>query len=126
MPKNTERGCLRVLFDIVDMDSPWCPSKASTEDLAALFQKLRDVSRMKPSEVFAGNSVGKDYAIDNGLPCNGANARLAELGFDDQDQISRLSIGGVPRLYGFRFDTEMYALWYDTKHEIWPSKLKHT
>ena len=66
------------------------------------------------------NKVWKDYRVDE-LPNNAARARLIEIHMDDEDMISRLQISGKRRLYGIRRGNQLYALWWDPEHEIWPS-----
>ncbi len=115
-----------VRFDIFDVGGPWCLSRAAADLLALLFEKIRHLSKMTMNEVFhqgSGNKrLGKDYPLDKaGFPCDAANRRFRELQYDDEDSISRIEIQGLPRLYGFRRSNEFFALWYDTKHEIWPS-----
>jgi hypothetical protein len=60
------------------------------------------------------------------LPNAEANDRLFELGYDDEDRISRIRVGGTGRLYGFRRNERFYALWWDPHPQIWPSKLRNT
>jgi hypothetical protein len=114
------------LFSRVDLGSPWCLTKITSEDQAELLSKLRSFESMTVTEIFnTDGAVGKDYDIAD-LPNPLAGQRLADLELDDRDRISRLTVGGTKRLYGFRESNRFYALWWDANHEIWPSRLKHT
>src|SRR5215471_17918569 len=56
---------LRFRFDQVDLDGPWCPSKASCEDWLLLLTKLGRFETMTVNEIFhaaRGGDVGKDYS----------------------------------------------------------------
>ncbi|AEA28953.1 hypothetical protein Psed_6885 (plasmid) [Pseudonocardia dioxanivorans CB1190] len=81
---------------------------------------------MTVQQVFSGGEPGKDYPLSSGLPNAEANDRLFELGYDDEDRISRIRVSGTGRLYGFRRDERFYALWWDPHHQIWPSRLRNT
>lgn len=77
---------------------------------------------MTVNEVFhGGEEPGKDYVLAD-LPNKDALRRLTELTLDDRDEISRLRISNLGRLYGFRERERFYALWWDPKHRVWPSK----
>lgn len=75
------------------------------------------------TEVFSGNP-GKDYDVDQVIVP--AQDRLKQLGYEDEDRISRIQIDGPSRLYGIRRVNEFYALWWDPEHEICPSTKRHT
>ncbi|MDQ1010386.1 hypothetical protein QFZ82_004871 [Streptomyces sp. V4I23] len=51
--------------------------------------------------------------------------RLDELGFGDRTEIQRLRFTGKQRLYGFLVGN-VFVLWWDPEHEVYPSPLKHT
>ncbi|MGH3546371.1 MAG: hypothetical protein ACRDPW_10690 [Mycobacteriales bacterium] len=88
--------------------------------------KLRHVESMTAGEVFDGRS-GKDYKIEE-LPekAKRAKERLEARKLDDQDTISCLRFSGERRLWGFRHDNVFHVLWWDPRHEVWPSSKKHT
>ncbi|HMH92267.1 MAG TPA: hypothetical protein VK586_14425 [Streptosporangiaceae bacterium] len=41
-------------------------------------------------------------------------------------KISVIRFAGEPRLYGFRDRNVFHVVWWDPRHEIWPSRKKHT
>ncbi|HEX5597025.1 MAG TPA: hypothetical protein VFX61_13570 [Micromonosporaceae bacterium] len=94
---------------------------SASVDIVDLMTRLRDMEQLTPVQVFSGE-LGKDYGDPARLPCKPARQRLSELGLADETCISRLRIGSMSRLYGFRRDPEFYAVFWDPKHEIWPSK----
>lgn len=121
-------GNLRVRFNSVDVDGPWCVSKIEAAHHIDLLQRLKSFESMKCSEVFKpGSDEGIVYSVPD-IPNKEARNRLVELQFDDQTEIARLRISGRRRLYGFlpNLGPDFYVLWWDPEHEIWPSTLKHT
>ena len=56
-----------------------------------------------------------------------ARKRLTEIEKDDIDYLFSVRINGKQRLWGIRRDLHAFnLLWWDPKHEICPSKKKHT
>ena len=49
---------------------------------------------------------------------------LKESSLDDLDEIYSLRLNSKERLYGIIQDYVFYILWYDPKHEIYPTKKK--
>lgn len=114
-----------VRFNKVDCDGPWCLSKISPGDHVGLLKSIKSLESMTVGEAFQGGHPGKDYRISD-LPNKHARQRLAELNLEAVTNISRLRVNGEQRLYGVRRGSCFHVLWWDPKHEIWPSKLKHT
>ncbi len=81
---------------------------------------------MTVGEVFPGNGYpGKDYNVEE-IPTREALDRLDALGLADMTQISVLRLGGQQRLFGFRDRNVFHIVWWDPRHQIWPSHKKHT
>jgi len=119
-------GKVVVQFGRCDLGSEWCITKITQTDHVTLLNRISSIETMKVTEAFnARDEPGKDYELDR-LPNAAALARLVELEYDDEDQISRLRITGKGRLYGFRRGERFYALWWDPEHEIWPSTKRNT
>ena len=55
-----------------------------------------------------------------------AQNRLLELEKDDWSELYSIKIGGTLRIWGMKDGQYFQVLWWDPKHEICPSKLKHT
>ncbi|MEU3287833.1 hypothetical protein [Streptomyces longwoodensis] len=95
-----------------------------------LIRKLRDFESMTVNQIFhertANSGLGSDYSNMEECPNRDATRRLTELGYDAIDGLSRLSLGGKPRLYGIRNQNEFSILWWDPEHQIWPAPKKHT
>lgn len=117
--KGSERPTLVVRLNRVDVGSPWCLSRISAADLSDLLGRLRSIESMT-IEGLSANRVWKDYKVED-VPNKDAAKRLQEIQLDDLTQISRLQISGLKRLYGFRQGNELFVLWWDPMHEIWPS-----
>jgi len=120
----TQTGLLRFRFNCVDIGGPWCLSEIAAHDLRSLLARLKDFESMSCTQVFApGSEMGKIYEVAS-LPSKAARDRLLELEYDDQAELARVRINGKQRLYGFLPDRgpEFYVLWWDPRHEIWPSR----
>ncbi|MCX5209781.1 hypothetical protein OG689_10845 [Kitasatospora sp. NBC_00240] len=119
-----QRICWR--FQYVDDDSPWGISKLTPPEMAALVSKLVDFESQTMHELFNhGEEPGKHYEPHR-IPNSLARARLTALKLGDMTRVSRLRLGGKPRLYGFLIENVFHVLWWDREHEVWPSPKKHT
>jgi hypothetical protein len=117
-----DRMCWR--FTHADHDGPWCFHEVGSEELCGVLEQLGSFESMTVREAFSG-SPGKDYNIE-GIPNKDAQKRLDAIGLPDQTQISRLRLGGTQRLYGFRQGNVFHIVWWDPRHEIWPSRKRNT
>ncbi|MER7165224.1 hypothetical protein ABT336_03985 [Micromonospora sp. NPDC000207] len=115
-----DQTLFRIRWNHFDFQGPWCIGASPADDVVKLMMRLREMERMTPLQVFSGDP-GKDYGDPARLPNRGARDKLVDLGMADETCISRLRINGPSRLYGFRRDPEFYAVFWDPKHEIWPS-----
>ncbi|MER5816829.1 hypothetical protein [Streptomyces californicus] len=68
-----------------------------------------------------GEWPGKRHDVHT-LPNRAALARLDALGLSDMTQIWKLRIGGAGRLWGFLVGNVFHVVWWDPRHEVWPSK----
>ena len=48
-----------------------------------------------------------------------ARRRLEELQLDDRDRLYRLSVQGLPRIWGVREGAKFCVLWYDATHSVY-------
>jgi hypothetical protein len=117
-PDSTLGEKVRFRFNLVDVDGPWCLSAITPDDHKELIRKLGNFESMTVGEIFTGGYPGKDYEFD-GCPNAEAVRRLFEL--HQTSEISRLRVSGAGRLYGIRQRNEFAIVWYDPKHQIWPS-----
>lgn len=119
-----ERLCWR--FTHVDNDGDWGFRNVDPQTLCEIMTHLRDFESMTLNAVFHnGGEPGKDYEVEQ-IPNQDALKRLVEKNLADQTKISRLRLGGKPRLYGFLRGNVFYVVFWDPEHDIWPSNKKHT
>lgn len=117
LPKSGS-NCLRFRFDRVPTGGQFCLSKITPTEHVDLLNKLKSFETMKATDAFSG-SPGKDYQLDNRVPTI-LKKNINAIG-DDIDMVSRLALGGKPRLYGIRNGNEFSILWWDPEHQLWPS-----
>lgn len=109
----------------MDHDGPWNFAQLGQEKLLYILCKLSKFESMAMHQLFAGNP-GKDYQVEE-IPNKDARARLEAARLADQTQISRLQLSGPERLYGFRDEHNVFhVVWWDPRHEIWPSTKRNT
>ena len=113
-----DRLCWR--FRHVDHDGPWGFDRMTGDELAGLMRSLAGFETMTMAEAFNGGHPGKDYDIEE-IPTVQARERLDAIGLADMTKISRFRLTGTQRLYGFRVANVFHVVWWDPRHEIWPS-----
>jgi hypothetical protein len=119
------RICWR--FTHVDHDGPWGFDKVTATELRWIMECLTKFESMTIDELFrSGGYPGKDYEVDTLPTARQVLVRLEGLGIPDMTKIWALRLQGEPRLYGFLVGHAFHIVFWDPKHEIWPSKLKHT
>jgi len=120
---SADRLCWR--FTHADHGGPWCFHEISPDELCGVLEQLGNFESMTVNEVFNGGYPGKDYDIES-IPNKEAQGRLHAIKLADQTRISRLQLGGTQRLYGFRHGNVFHIVWWDPRHEIWPSRKRNT
>lgn len=121
---SNERLCWR--FTHVDHDGRWGFSSVDGTTLCWLLARLAQLETMTVSEAFhRGDYPGKDYNVEE-IPTRAALDRLESMGLGDMTKIWALRLQGQPRLYGFLVENVFHVVWWDPKHEIWPSHKRHT
>ena len=55
-----------------------------------------------------------------------AQRRLLDLHMDDVDAVLSLRLSGEERVIGIKYDVAVSLLWWDPKHQVCKSVLKHT
>ncbi|TNM66869.1 hypothetical protein FHN55_12255 [Streptomyces sp. NP160] len=104
----------------VDLDGPWGFLKMAPTELRAVLDRLSSFETMTVREVFyTGEEPGKHYSVDDLV--KEARDRLTELDLDDETLIARLRIDGPGRVYGFLRESDFWFLWWDPRHEIYPT-----
>lgn len=120
---SSERLCWR--FTHVDHDGRWGFDQMEPAVLCEVLQKLAHCESMTVDELRKSSRLFKDYSLPGGL-CKDALDRLTEMRRDDMTSIQRLEFTGLQRLYGFLDGNVFHVVWWDPRHEVYPSKLKHT
>lgn len=116
-------------FDKVDLDSdcPWSMAHMSETDHEELLKKLKEYERETVGQLIAPSFSNFTVYYDFSKCPNGkAVTRLESQYPDSDDSIARFSLTGTKRLYGFLEGNQFHIVWWDPKHEIWPSRKKHT
>ena len=112
-------------FAEVDKHGDWAPASISMEAMGDLLDKMASYESMTIGEIFKpGSQHGKSYAVES-LPRD-SRKRLEAIERDDETEVSRLRCGGAPRLYGFLREHVFHVLWWDPKHEVFPSTKRNT
>ncbi|WP_448811712.1 hypothetical protein [Agromyces bauzanensis] len=117
---------IRFRFDAIDHDGDWSLLDISRDDHAALLTFMANIETMTAGELFRpGHRLCKVYSDMSECPNEAVQRRLAER-FQGLDHMARLEIDGLKRLYGVRTGHEFHIIWWDPKHEVWPSTKKRT
>lgn len=120
-----ERNFLVFRFDAVDLDKecPWALFNATNEDHRLILKTLFEYERKTPAEIRPDGEHFKYYRNFGECPNRDAAKRLAEK-YEGRDSIARIRLTGEKRLYGFLEGNEFHVVWWDPKHNIWPSQKK--
>lgn len=116
-------------FDKVDLDNdcPWSMAHMSEKDHEELLRKLKEYEKETVGQLIAPSfshfTVYHDFSK---CPNSKAVNRLESQYPDSGDSIARFRLTGTKRLYGFLEGNQFHIVWWDSKHEIWPSHKKHT
>ncbi|MGW5352180.1 hypothetical protein ACWERV_16925 [Streptomyces sp. NPDC004031] len=117
--RSDSRICWR--FTHVDNEGPWGLAGLSQAETAELLAAMTKFESQTINELFhMGEWPGKCHDVDT-LPSKEARDRLVALGLSDQTKVWKLRIGGPGRLWGFLIGNVFHVIWWDPRHEIWPS-----
>ncbi|MGW5273608.1 hypothetical protein ACWEQP_13670 [Streptomyces sp. NPDC004044] len=115
-----DRVCWR--FAHLDLDGPWGLVSLDHERLMVLLSDMAKFESQTINELFhQGEWPGKCHDVHT-LPNRAALARLDAIGLPDMTKIWKLRIGGPGRLWGFLLGNVFHVVWWDPRHEVWPSK----
>ena len=105
-------------------------SSQSYEDLSTLLLRLKDFEGQSWRQILSDTSGRKNNTKNHAIPINNldkeAQKRLEEIKLDDIDKLYSLSVTGKRRVWGTIIDGTFCIVWYDTEHEVCPSKKRHT
>ena len=117
--RSEERICWR--FTHLDPEGPWCLAGLEQSEILGLLTAMSQFESQTINELFhKGEWPGKCHDVAT-LPNKQAHERLSELGLADQTKIWKLRINGPGRVYGFLTGNVFHVVWWDPKHEVWPS-----
>ena len=86
-------------------------------------EKLANFETMTWTQIKSSGShtVGAEGII------KAARTRLTERKLEEwADHLTSLRLSGKERIWGFLRSDVFHVLWWDPKHEVYPSKKKHT
>ncbi len=66
----------------------------------------------------------QNHAIAIGELGKAAQDRLVEIQLDDLDSLISLRVGSIERVWGFREENVFLVLWWDPKHQVYPTSPK--
>lgn len=117
---------------LADYDGKWgfTTEVFRSEWCGKILQKLKNYESNKWTEIAnptSGRSSGtRNHHVVVSNLIKSAKKRLRELDLDDLDQLYSLRLEGKVRLYGVVHGHVFKIIWYDTNHEICPSKPRKT
>jgi len=106
-------------FSGIDMDGPFGWKDISGQDLRDVKDYLVKLERMKWSEIFQRRSGNHQPQVVRISPA--ARRRLGELGIEVERLVS-LRMTNMKRIWGIRDEAVCSVLWWDPRHEVFPSK----
>lgn len=122
--RGNEPICYR--FAMVDTGGPWGFDKLDGPAFVEIADTLKSFETMTMNELFSGEH-GQVYSLADLRRVNPeAYRRIVRLGREDFEEVGRLRLGGKKRLHGYRRRNVFYLLWWDPRHEVFPSRKKHT
>lgn len=117
---------VRFLFGSLDLESDWSILNITREDHQRFLKFLSEVESMTAGELFKqGHRLCKSYDDMSKCPNKKVINRLTSH-FGGLDNMVRLEIDGLKRIYGIRKEHEFHLVWWDPLHEVWPSKKRNT
>lgn len=110
-------------FHIADKEGPWAWKPDSSQDhWKIIFDKFPGFEGMNWSQIKQSGS----HLIEISLLAKSAQQRLVEIKQDDLGQLFSLRISAKCRVWGILAGRVFKVLWYDPKHEVYPSTKGHT
>ena len=130
--KEESKGLPIFHFNKIDRDGPFafdlCRDCFQSDDF---LEKVIGYSSMLWREIDrqthdAGKSKHHYLKNPDGLSKE-AKERLAKLDLNEEtDNLYSFAFDNTLRIVGLRFEDDFFILWYDSNHEVYPSKKKHT
>jgi hypothetical protein len=122
---DTNQQTISWQFGKLDMNGDWCCKQIDRATLwDFLFERIKNFETMTWCEILVDKDNNHDVEKKNLSP--EARKRLVQIRQDDIDSLFTLHLSGLRRLWGIRDGRALQVLWYDPKHKVCPSLLKHT
>lgn len=107
------------------MRAPFGWHEISGEKLAEIRSKLAGFENSTWGEILVGSKKQTHFIPVADLEPE-AQRRLRDLHMDDIDVVLSLHLSGLERVFGVKYDVAVSLLWWDPKHQVCKSVLKHT
>ena len=99
-------------------------------DKTLMFNKILELSSMTWAELRRAthdNGKSKHHGISYHAMSQAARDRFDWLELmEDEDTLYSISVNNIVRIIGFKKDNYFDVLWFDPRHEVCLSRLKHT
>lgn len=112
-------------FRRMDMSHPRWSIRSCKSLYESIIAKLRDLEGLTWQEIMSasgGRSSGTNSHFEDVADlCKEARDRMLELHMEDEDRIFSLRLTSLERLYGILDEGTFFIIWYDPRHEIYPT-----
>ena len=122
-PPNIEDRYLAWRFSSADIGGPFSCADLSHSHFQSLWRRLRAFEGMNVAQL---RDSGSYHAHPTVTLAKEARARLQEINLDDIETLYSFHISGACRLWCIKYENVMSMLWWDEKHEVYPTAKKHT
>lgn len=110
-------------FEFLDVNGPWGWYNIEKDYFfSKILKSIISFESMKWKDILKRNN----HEVSISQIDKNAQKRLRELNLDDIEKLVSLRIMGSVRIWGIRVHNCLKVLWWDPKHKVYPSKLKHT
>jgi len=107
----------------LQLNGKWCWSDIQRDKLLEIIEKVKEFEKSKWKQLLKGNHPAKSIPL--GHIIREAQGILEKLRIQ-QDELVRFRLSGKERFWGFLIEGIYYVVFWDPKHEICPSELRHT
>jgi hypothetical protein len=110
-------------FRIADIGGPWCWTEMTAKESEAVLRRLGSYESMTWREI---DGPTGSHGVEFHHLSKRARDRLIAIEQDDAAEYFSLRVDGPGRVWGIRDAHVLRILWWDPRHEVCPSTLKHT
>ena len=98
----------------------------SADDVAEILDFLKQIEKQTWNEVLKNRRDGGNHEVEVRLIQKAAQKRLKDRDLDDIDTLISLRMGAKKRIWGVRQGAVFRLLWWDPKHQVFPTEPRHT